>query len=406
MGNHYSDWGMARRDTSLITLVIKGTRGHLFLSIAVDHLTGFLRQLNGAALRSAHDPDHWDDLVQSVLDFFGARGAALAICDLESQAFIHASMRGFALTSDQIWSRYTAELSHTDMHPELLERLASGSVYTDADAFPPDDRRSHAVLAWLERKLGVRHQLSLVVKDGRYAASLQVHRDAGQGPFVSGDREIMQLIAAEIDTGLKISLRHAADVLRSYWNGLTAHGTRSVCLLDDQARVLMATDAFMRDLAETGQLHVRNGRLGATRVIIQARISEALERTAAGQRTVPVIVSRTPRDPSWVAAASFAPLPAARDTVFLNRAVALVSLELQRRDSTHIAETLTESFGLTPQEARIAVMVGFGANLTNIAADLDITRETARTHLKRIFQKMGLRRQADLIQLTSRLLRP
>ncbi|QHL91015.1 hypothetical protein GVO57_09520 [Sphingomonas changnyeongensis] len=369
-------------------------------------MTDFLRRLNGAALRSAHNPDLWEDLVQSVLEFFGVRGAALAICDLDSMAFIHAMMCGFPLTSEQIWSRYTNELRHTDFHPELLARLPDGSVYTDADAFPAEDRRSPAVIAWLERKLGVRHQLSLVVKEGRHAASLQLHRARADGPFNDADRRVMQMIAAEIDTSLKISLRHAADVLRSYWNGLSAHGTRSICLLDDQARVLMATDAFMRDLAETGQLHVRNGRLGATRVIVQARISEALERTAAGLRTVPVIVSRTPRDPSWVAAASFAPLPAARETVFLNRAVALVSLEMQRRDSSHVAETLIDSFGLTPQEARIAVMVGFGSNLTNIAADLDITRETARTHLKRIFQKMGLRRQADLIQLTSRLLRP
>jgi len=42
--------------------------------------------------------------------------------------------------------------------------------------------------------------------------------------------------------------------------------------------------------------------------------------------------------------------------------------------------------------------------LETIADDLNITKETARFHLKRIFAKTGVRRQAELVALFARLL--
>lgn len=56
-------------------------------------------------------------------------------------------------------------------------------------------------------------------------------------------------------------------------------------------------------------------------------------------------------------------------------------------------------FGLTPTEARLAVLLAEGASLQNVAEQLEITEQTARTYCKRIFGKTGTSRQADLVRL-------
>jgi DNA-binding CsgD family transcriptional regulator len=54
-------------------------------------------------------------------------------------------------------------------------------------------------------------------------------------------------------------------------------------------------------------------------------------------------------------------------------------------------------FGLTPAEARLALRLVAGETLRSAAVKLNITYETARTSLKKIFKKTETCRQAELI---------
>jgi DNA-binding CsgD family transcriptional regulator len=67
-------------------------------------------------------------------------------------------------------------------------------------------------------------------------------------------------------------------------------------------------------------------------------------------------------------------------------------------DST-IESDLHELYGLTPAEARLAMLLAQGHSIVEIAATLGITPNTARTHLKRIFGKTETNRQGSLVNL-------
>ena len=60
-------------------------------------------------------------------------------------------------------------------------------------------------------------------------------------------------------------------------------------------------------------------------------------------------------------------------------------------------ELLRCHFGLTPAEARLALHLAAGETLRSAEAKLSMTYETARTHLKSVFQKTGTCRQAELV---------
>ena len=66
------------------------------------------------------------------------------------------------------------------------------------------------------------------------------------------------------------------------------------------------------------------------------------------------------------------------------------------------AAEISEQFGLTKAEARIALALTEGKTLAQIAHDLSVSRTTVAYHLRNIFQKTGVRRQAEFVSLLFR----
>jgi len=63
-------------------------------------------------------------------------------------------------------------------------------------------------------------------------------------------------------------------------------------------------------------------------------------------------------------------------------------------------------FGLTPGEAAVFEQVAGGRDVRHAAAALGIAQSTVRTHLLRIYDKTGVRRQAELVRLSASLAAP
>ena len=62
-------------------------------------------------------------------------------------------------------------------------------------------------------------------------------------------------------------------------------------------------------------------------------------------------------------------------------------------------EVLGQLFGFTPAESDLALFLAKGLSLDEASAALDIRRNTARAHLRSIFAKTGVSRQAMLVRL-------
>lgn len=68
------------------------------------------------------------------------------------------------------------------------------------------------------------------------------------------------------------------------------------------------------------------------------------------------------------------------------------------RIETH-ETVLIQLYGLTPAEGHIAAILANGMSINEASAILNITHNTARTHLKHIFSKTDTNRQSDLVKL-------
>lgn len=60
---------------------------------------------------------------------------------------------------------------------------------------------------------------------------------------------------------------------------------------------------------------------------------------------------------------------------------------------------LTEAYGLTHAEARVALAVASGTTIPDAARELRISPNTVKTHLRRVYEKTGTCRQTELSRL-------
>lgn len=166
----------------------------------------------------------------------------------------------------------------------------------------------------------------------------------------------------------------------------------AVFLLRRDARLLYANGVARTVLADELQLDPQRRcgtRRAATTLLLRGRIAEAVR---SGQRC-DFALPREDR-PGWAACVIPMPPPsaAAADT-------ALLMLSDGYRPCRVAADLLVQMFGLTAAEARIALALGNGARLEDIAAGNRLALNTVRCYVKQIFAKTGVRRQADLVRL-------
>ena len=72
-------------------------------------------------------------------------------------------------------------------------------------------------------------------------------------------------------------------------------------------------------------------------------------------------------------------------------------------ETSRLWASISESFGLTPAEVRLARKLREGRSLQEAAGELSVSVNTVRNQLRAVFDKMGLKRQSDLIRALTEL---
>jgi DNA-binding CsgD family transcriptional regulator len=85
--------------------------------------------------------------------------------------------------------------------------------------------------------------------------------------------------------------------------------------------------------------------------------------------------------------------------------IVLLIIDPERRRPS-APDLLVGLYGLTRREAVLASTLSCGKTVEEAAHELQMSYETARSHLRRIFEKTNTSRQAELILLLARLPKP
>ncbi|GLR66645.1 hypothetical protein GCM10010909_13250 [Acidocella aquatica] len=77
----------------------------------------------------------------------------------------------------------------------------------------------------------------------------------------------------------------------------------------------------------------------------------------------------------------------------------IIYIHGDEQTSTHRVEQIVDLFGLSRNEARLALALSRGRSIAEAAEEIGISLETARSYSKNVYAKTGTRRQADLVRL-------
>lgn len=162
--------------------------------------------------------------------------------------------------------------------------------------------------------------------------------------------------------------------------------------LDATGCVLWRNDAAQRELDEGVDLVVRGGRLSARSRAIDRALQSAIQWAstinlgfAAERGAVPILPEPALDEQAklwWVTA---------------DAGVIEVAVHDRRLPDDRLA-LAAAVYGLSAAQARIAKAIVAGQDLGEAAAEQGISLNTARTHLRRLFDKMGVRNQTALVR--------
>lgn len=348
-----------------------------------------------AALHSAAgDPDLWPVAFDRISDLMRASGMLIGRLPHSGGAFELVGHRIDPTIVEQI----NGPLASRDANPvfsavpraPVLRPVIASAVVDDSTLM-----RSRTYDEAM-RPAGLRFCIATVLAcDADRSYALAFGRDELAGDFDREDARRFATISPHILGAVHAqhriaSLRGEAAVLDMLDRGVVA--------LDSSGRVLFMNQEAERILGASDGLQVRSGRIEATRRSDDAKL-RALLRPEAGiaEMASALTIERPSMLPSYsLVVAPFATsaegLPAfgrrPDHIVFLRDPVRLAG---PRRD------WLAQLYGLTRAEAEVALDLHAGLSPGEIAARRGNSANTVKTHMKAVFAKVGVTRQAELV---------
>ena len=190
-----------------------------------------------------------------------------------------------------------------------------------------------------------------------------------------------------------------AATLADAVDGLSA----GVLFVDSSSRIMHANAAGRRMIDEGNVLRAANGRLGASDPDADRALRDIFPAAASGDATVGVkgvAVPLVARDGERYVAHVLPLASGARRSAGLSYAAAAALFVQKAALATNSPpEAIAKTYRLTPMELRILLAVVEVGGVPEVSEALGIAETTVKTHLSRVFQKTGTRRQVDLAKL-------
>jgi DNA-binding CsgD family transcriptional regulator/PAS domain-containing protein len=366
-----------------------------------------MSDLIGMIYDCAIEPDRWPRTIAEICATIGCLSGMILLVDLRRSQHRLAYAWGMAANwerrfldySDKLTGFYARAFSRdicVDGEPLVLSSVVSGAY-------------ARSVYAQLTDPEGITEAIQTVVlrQAGRLAV-FGANRHENSGKLSEDERTIMRLLVPHIRRAVAIS--DLLDVKRIEVSTLAAtldSFNAGILVVGDRSHILHANRAARDMMSKRQPIAAVNGALSVRDAQAGAEIANAIELARSDEAAIGTNGIGVPLRSEAAAVAHVLPLargelrtrlaPQAAAAVFITQPEDAPSLDIG---------ALAANYGLTPAETRMLECVAGGATLGEAAERLDISANTAKTHLAHIFSKTGVTRQADLIALVNRMVPP
>lgn len=345
----------------------------------------------------------WEAALAPVQAAFDARAAVLQSVDLATGRIVQLSLGGPAMhaaTLDYLrqWHVQDPRRQHLLGHlPEVLDRWWHCHEHFDAAFAARDPFYRHFLPAHDTRYLSV---TMLPVGPGMVSA-FALELPQARGPLSAEEQHWLARLGGHV----KEAVRQHERVRRLTAQALAGHQLLNVFaypmwLLDEDRFVLHANPAAQAAATLAERVRAPLGRLQLAAARADRQLGERLKALAAlphGSRALVDARRHTADAVAWLLLQKIDPAPVLG--VFGERPLVMATLFAADQMSQLDAFALADVFGLTPAQARVAVLLADGHSAPEIAAQLGTSEATVRSHLRQVMLKLGARRLADAVRV-------
>jgi DNA-binding CsgD family transcriptional regulator len=357
---------------------------------------GDLLELIGAIYEAGMDFSRWPDTLGRISAAFGAPSAGMA-----RQGKTLADCWGFSAGVQPAAMKSYVEYYH-GINPiwRSVPNTPAGTVQADTMVIPRGELSRTEFFNDYMLPQQIRGMLNSVVllEEGRQTV-ITMH---GRNQFESDDIALYKLLTPHLQRAIQINLKSAKMEINQVASMEALNRlNEGVLFVDVNAAVVFANSTAERLFVAGGGLGQRHGILqckvpyetAALHAMIAKCGDEAL-RSSGGFLALSRGVGRLPLT------LMIAPIPNRGSHWSRDRLpVAIIFATDPERIPKPASSQLQDQFGLTPAQAAFAIEILRGDGIQAAADRLSISRATARTHLARVFDKTGTRRQSELVRL-------
>ena len=352
-----------------------------------------LSSLIGQIYEASVNPSDWGSVVDAVADWLNASIANISRFDLSTQQTTNLAPR----VSPELHRSFEQRFASQNPFLQPASQMPVAKVFSMEECLPRRVFiRSEMYGEWLQPQQMEEGLAANFGVEGSVGMLFAAWRPSRLGSFNEEERGRFELLSPHLLRATKISLRlHEMDFLASCAAGALDRLSHGIAVLDGKRRVRLLNRRAEDMVAEGDAIQVRNGLLAAalsheTKVLdsavnraVEFSLGSTLRLARPGRGVLTLLVSPLNMDSSWLG---------------LRPPGALVVITDPEGGDIPPASRLIQAYGLTAAEAAVARELLRGHDIATSARNLHITYETARTHLRRIFAKTGIRRQSDLVR--------
>ncbi|MFT4054042.1 MAG: LuxR C-terminal-related transcriptional regulator [Novosphingobium sp.] len=229
-----------------------------------------------------------------------------------------------------------------------------------------------------------------------WEARIRLTREAGRPPFDDHVRALLKALIPHIRiaSGLFGKLR-AAEAEDDVYRGTIEQMAFALLILDRQGGVLRTNQVADRLLADSDGMRLVRGHLALDDRAAAGQLARLLAAPPKA-RAVRIRIPMPSMNGELAAIARAVPMPD-----YLAARGAVLALFVSDPDGASQIDpaALEDLFLLTSAEAELAALLAGGLSLHEAAQALSISYNTGRAHLRAIFAKCGVHRQAELVNL-------
>lgn len=252
---------------------------------------------------------------------------------------------------------------------------------------------------------GLRHCIACILeRTPESMAAIGLMRRRGAPGFGEAELDRVRRLAPHLQRAVRLQGMQALSALEREAGERIGDALRiGAVLVHVSGRVLAANRRASALLAAPNGPRLKDGRLVA-RTPAETRALHDLIAGAARPKADPragaggALVLSRPEGPPLVVLVSPLRMGEGRPAR-AELAVALVVLRAPEDVPMPSETALRSLFALTPAEARVACLLAGGATVDEIAGALDVRVTTVRSHVQKLLDKTGTRRQSELVRL-------